>query len=254
MNDQAINRAPAGSDVDVNTSVVLNPLSEVTATPVDETTLQAAGTSPSRGAEPVATDAPWSYNDTQRIVEAVNVLTHYGLPTRLVVEDYLAKLSEQRRQPSDDDLRWQRVEATPIADHISVGNDRPTLDSSAVVGRLYSLTPGQRDFIRDTYNMTPTKLVEVLEVAVFHENPRCIRRVILRSTDHIADPRRTKVINKLVIDHWGHFMSTAKANDDRRRDEAEAKEVTSPKDKATAPASASKTNINLKQLMEEYGV
>lgn len=194
----------------------------------------------------------WSADDHQAIMLSLDTLAHYGLPVGNALARYAEIKEDAQRQPDADDLKWSLEQATIVAEHITLGNDRPTLDCHMVVGRAYSLTPGQRDYIRDHHNMTPAPLVEVIECAVYIGS-QYIRRVTLRSVEHI-DPRRRKVINKFTIDRWGHFMSEALANDKAR---AEAKERAFSERPVKATKGESTTESSRKTLVElmgEYGV
>jgi len=85
--------------------------------------------------------------------------------------------------------RWPLDVPMAIDDHLSLGNDRPTLSCRVEVGRAYALTSGQRDVIRERYGMTPAQLVEVTEVGMF-ANTKYIRRITLQSCEHVDVARR----------------------------------------------------------------
>lgn len=194
----------------------------------------------------------YTHEDEVKIIEALVVLKEYGLPVRVVTEAYQARIEEQRRQPTEDDRRWPWVEPVSIGEHINLGDDRPMLDCGCQVGRMYALTPGQRDYIRDHFNMTPARLVEVHEVALF-PGTRFIRRVTLASAEHV-DPNRKHVMKRFAIDTWGHFMSEAKASDQRRAEAKESVDVVGDVTPTKKPAKASRSIIDMNQLMNEYGV
>jgi len=90
------------------------------------------------------------------------------------------RIEDARVQPTDDDRRWPLSPPEVIGEHLSVGDSRPELSCALVVGRAYSLTPGQRDYVRERFNMTPAPLVRVTEVALY-PGTQLIRRVTLVS-------------------------------------------------------------------------
>lgn len=210
---------------------------------------------------------------------AIRTLGEWGLPTRIVMEALDERLEEQRVQPTEVDRMWPLAGRVSITEHLvpnvkeivtsasgmdvvlSHGGDRerPTLSCRMRVGMAYSLTPGQRDVIRDRFNMTPAPLVEVIECAMYSDNIH-IRRVTLKSCEHV-DPRRRAMMTKFSIDAWGQFCADAKQRD-ADREEAKAgsqAESEAPGDgKTVKPVKATKAPsakaVNLAQLMNEYGV
>lgn len=207
---------------------------------------------------------------------AIRTLGEWGLPTRLVMEALDERLEEQRVQPTEVDRLWPLARRVGITEHLvpnvkevvtsasgvdvvlSHGSaaERPTLSCRMQVGMAYSLTPGQRDVIRDRFNMTPAPLVEVIECAMYEDGVH-IRRVTLKSCEHV-DPRRRAMMTKFSIDAWGQFCADAKQRD-ADREEAKAggpDESEAPGNgKTVKPVKApSAKAANLAQLMNEYGV
>jgi len=210
------------------------------------------------------------------ISDAIGTLGEWGLPTRLVTEALNERLEEQQVQPTEVDRLWPLARRVSITEHLvpnvkevvtsaagvdvvlSHGGDRerPTLSCRMQVGMAYSLTPGQRDVIRDRFNMTPAPLVEVIECAMYSDNIH-IRRVTLKSCEHV-DPRRRAMMTKFSIDAWGQFCADAKQRDADREQakagsqaESEAPDATKATKATKAPSAKA---VNLAQLMNEYGV
>jgi len=189
--------------------------------------------------------------EAQVVIEtALEVLDKWGIPTAVARSHYANALEEWRKQPTDEDRGWPWVEPESIATHVNMGDRRPVLSCKVGVGRAYELSPGQRDFIRDHYNMTPSRLVKVIEVALYPQS-KCIRRVTLVSEEHV-DPRRRKMVVKLSIDNWGRFCAESLANDEARRVETEPVEDDDQPTKAKVKVS--KSQVNLKELFNEYGI
>ena len=205
---------------------------------------------------------------------AIRTLGEWGLPTRLVMEALDERLEEQRCQPTEVDRLWPLARRVGITEHLvpnvkevvtsasgvavvlSHGSaaERPTLSCRLQVGMAYSLTPGQRDVIRDRFNMTPAPLVEVLECAMYEDGVH-IRRVTLKSCEHV-DPRRRAMMTKFSIDAWGQFCADAKQRD-ADREEAKATEQAESEAKGSdkvKPTKIKQSAVNLAQLMNEYGV
>jgi hypothetical protein len=148
--------------------------------------------------------------DAQREIEAAyEVLRTYKIPHTTSYAAFQDMLDAVQRKPDADDFKWPWVASVPISEHVDQGDDRPVLSAQVEIGRAYSLSPAQRDVIRQWFNMTPAPLVEVIDLALFPES-QIIRHIVLRSVEHI-DPRRRRVMNKFTIDRWGRFMSAVAA-------------------------------------------
>lgn len=189
------------------------------------------------------------------VEEALNLLDRVQLPTRIVREALRDRLDDIRRQPTDDDKRWPLEPPLHIAEHVSLGDDRPELSCRLVVGRAYSLTPGQRDVIRERWGMTPAPLIEVVEVALFSES-KYVKRVVLRNCEHVDLSRRRHVVTKLTIDSWGQFMSAAKQKDQEREEAREVVERATEDVLADKPAKGKKPaqTPSVAQLADYYNV
>lgn len=79
-------------------------------------------------------------------------------------------------------------------------------------GYSYSLTPGQRAWLRDNYALTPTKTVTVLELTCWPgtQHPRMIH---LRSDLHVDPRNRRHVLVNAVIRTPGKFFTESAARD-----------------------------------------
>jgi len=219
--------------------------------------------------------APIDTDALVKINEAVGVLNDYGYKTGNIIEWLVHRMEEQKAQPTEVDRLWPwagkgKVSITEhlvpnvkevvtsasgvdvVLSHGSAA-ERPTLSCRMQVGLAYSLTPGQRDVIRDRFNMTPAPLVEVIECAMYADNIH-IRCVTLKSCEHV-DPRRRAMMMKFSIDAWGQFCADAKQRD---ADREEAKSEATGDGKTVKPVKAVKAPsakaVNLAQLMNEYGV
>ena len=179
---------------------------------------------------------------------SIAVLETYKLPVGNVVAALQERLDEAQRQPTVEDMRWPLDVPVFITDHLSLGNDRPTLSCRVEVGRAYALTSGQRSVIREHYGMTPAQLVEVTEVGMF-VGTKYIKRVTLQSCEHV-DLARRHIVKRLVIDDWGHFCELAKASDDLHTKVSAALD----KEKPAVVAKVSKATKSFESLLEEYAV
>ena len=181
-------------------------------------------------------------------------LEFYGAPTQAASEWVEARVERARQGPSEADLRWLVEPADTVTDHLAVdaANDaRPALSCKLVVGRQYSLTPAQRDVVRDWYDMTPAPTVKVASIAL-HEGTQAVKSVLVVSCEHV-DPRRKAMLTQFSITKWGTFCDKVRQREHERAEEllAEAKEHKAPK---VAKPTVTKKAPLLSELMNEYGV
>ena len=198
------------------------------------------------------TEAPKLLADEHidEILAACSLLEWYGLPAHNARQALQERLEDQARVPSDEDRTWRRTPAMDLGEHLKLSpvnkDERPILSTYLVEGRAYSLSPGQRSYIRDTLDMTPARWVKVVEVAMYRGEPDLIKRVTLVSEEHVANDRR-HVVKRFAIDRWGHFMSDSKRRDEERKNGG----ADMVSEKATKQP---KKVIDLMAVMEEYGV
>jgi hypothetical protein len=191
-------------------------------------------------------------DDVKQIRTALETLARYKLPCQGVADAFERMLEEARVKPSEADQRWPLTPPEYVGEHLALGDDRPTLSCRLVAGRSYSLSPGQRDYVRDRFNMTPAKLVKVIEVAVF-PGTQLIRMVRLVSEEHV-DPRRRRMMTKFTIDRWGEFCDQAKANDDARRESTAVEDDDDDQPAKPGKPKRPKNEVRMEELFNEYGI
>lgn len=114
---------------------------------------------------------------------------------------------ESLAKPDEHDLLYTCPTVKPtIAEHVWRGQKQVLSASNAFRGYSYTLSPGQRQWLKDHYGLTPTETVTVIELGLWPENHP--RQLILRSDEHI-DPRRRHVLNKVTLSRPGKFFHEA---------------------------------------------
>lgn len=115
--------------------------------------------------------------------------------------------------PDADDLRYTIRGIPPTTEEHFVDGKPQVLDPYVLwSGFSYTLTPGQRSLLRDTYGMTPTQTVTVASVETWPGtlHPRTMKLV----SDLHVDPRhRTKVLTSCIIRNVGEFFRKAEETD-----------------------------------------
>ena len=97
--------------------------------------------------------------------------------------------------------------------------------ANAFKDRHYSLSPGQRDVLRNRYGLTPAKTIILTDVALF-PGTNIIWSINLRSAEHIDVMRRRHVLSAAVIAPVAKFFDDAQARDkEREHDQLAADEA-----------------------------
>ena len=131
------------------------------------------------------------------------------------------KTAVELGKPSDEDCRYTLPTVPPaIANHLLDGVKEELRPEVLWKGYSYSLTPGQRALLLDTYGLTPSMTITVAEVETWPgtQHPRAMTLV---SDIHIDPRRRRHVLTQCVINEVGKFFMTAQ--------EIDSREITPPK-------------------------
>lgn len=163
-------------------------------------------------------------NAIDQIETALKLLTSQGYDTHAIWEDHNAwLLTLDTRECTDDDRRWATQNPMPstIEEHFVDGEPELLTAARCHVGRQYTLSPGQRDVLRERYGLTPTMTVKATNVELFSAED-VIWSVTLKSTEHV-DPKRRHVLNEVVLCPAATFFRDADIKDKERELEAATK-------------------------------
>jgi hypothetical protein len=164
-------------------------------------------------------------NALAQIETALRCLTSYGYETAPLWKEHHEWLqSTELREPTDDDRHWatRAGEPSSVADHFRDNLPEPLSAAQCWQGRQYTLTPGQRAYLRDRYGLTPTRVVELIEVGLFRSAPTVVHTFVLRSAEHVDEQRRRHVLNAVCITNAAEFFARAAQIDKQREDDATA--------------------------------
>jgi hypothetical protein len=92
-------------------------------------------------------------------------------------------------------------------------------NSTLRVGARLQLSPGQRSTLRERYELTPTKVVEVVNIELF-EGTRMIRELVLRSDLHVSEHQRKHILVHCRISDFGAWYGSSVELDREREAEA----------------------------------
>lgn len=186
-----------------------------------------------------------------KILEAFTFLQSVGIKVSGVLDQYEQDHAEALREPSEADYTFPFKPPLHIGDHLSMGGGRPILDSGLYVGRSYSLSPGQRQTLRDWYDLTPSQTVQVIGFSLFPDG-KCIRQVRLECNIHITEVQRRKhLLLAVTIDHWGVFCRQASQRD---AELAEARTTRTADTTTTVSKPRKPKTASMEDLMAEYMV
>jgi hypothetical protein len=173
----------------------------------------------------------------------LKTLSAYGYDVSAVWAEHNAwLLSLDTRAVTDEDRLWatQLPEPSGMADHFVpvrdatgtiVGSEPELLTAArAHVGRQYTLSPGQREVLRDRYGLTPTMVVVAENVELFPTED-VIWSLTLRSVEHVDPVRRRHVLNSVVLSPASAFFRDSAAKDKAREDDKAEKAEASGKAK-----------------------
>lgn len=189
---------------------------------------------------------------TQQAARHLSVL---GINVSSITTQIEEAREDYNAQPATEDRLFPWVKPDAITEHLLPGGRRTVLTSAIGVGREYELSPGQRDYMRNHYGMTPAQTVEVTTFELYADGKH-IKSVRFRSAEHI-DPQRRHVIRAFAIHNWGRFMTEAKKLDEDRKALANLKVIDGDDD--GKPASVTKSSkvakvSTLVEMMLEYGI
>lgn len=171
--------------------------------------------------------------NTIKINRALADLASEGVPKDIMfpIVEWLARANAEalrdREVPNEDDTRWPLLEPLTIDEHIALRSREKSLiplSCAITEGRAYDLTEAQRAVLREWYNMIPTPTVEVVSLSVFDGSTSALRlakEVILKTTTHRPRGMIENAPRKIVIKHWGRFMSACAAREVEMREERE---------------------------------
>lgn len=116
--------------------------------------------------------------------------------------------------PTEEDMRYVLPTVPPdVATHFVDGTPQELGAAVLWVGYSYTLTPGQRSLLRDTYGMTPTQTVTVERVEAF-TGTQFARVMKLRSDMHVDPKNRRHVLISATINNVAEFFRVARELDD----------------------------------------
>lgn len=150
-----------------------------------------------------------------RIETVLRELDAHGFDTKALWRELSTRVAvHERGTPSEADLRYTCPTVAPdLATHFSEGGVPQELSAGVMwAGYSYTLTPGQRAVLRDTYGLTPTQTVTVdyIEPWPGTQHPRNVK---LRSDIHVDPRHRRHVLTQCVIRDVATFFADAQEHD-----------------------------------------
>lgn len=173
-------------------------------------------------------------NRVASIESALLKLHSHGFDVKALWAEHRKRLAKlDVTELTDEDHTWATVGAkVPLSEHW----ENPLLRASRlVVGRQFTLTPGQRSVLRNRTGLTPTEKIEVTAM-VMYPGTQVVFSMTLRSCLHV-DPRlRKHLLVETVLQPAAEFFRDGKHEDDRLAAEAEKARFTARIDRLLAKA------------------
>jgi len=142
----------------------------------------------------------------------IKYLDSQGLDMKPVWAQFREMVEKERlAQPDVLDLQYICPCVPPvISEHIWRGQKQVLSPTNLFKGYSYTLSPGQRQWLRDNYGMTPTETITILDFGVWPGNHP--KTITLRSDEHV-DPKRRHVLVSATINRPGKFFHEAQQLD-----------------------------------------
>lgn len=173
-----------------------------------------------------------------RIETALRYLESHGLPVGPLWTEHDARIRAlNTAEATDLDRKYELpVDRPTIPEHFLNGRPQVLDASHAWPGYSYSLSPGQRDWLRSNYGLTPTMTVTLITITRW-PGTRHPQMMHLRSDIHIDPRHRKHVLVDAVIREPGRFFTESAARDAEiaaeKLKEAESKPEKAAKARAT---------------------
>lgn len=143
-----------------------------------------------------------------RFRAAVDALDAQGFDTAAIRAEHAAREVRTIRPPSASDIAFPLNTPVSWVPHFKDGQPPVLTNSTLRVGARLQLSPGQRSTLRDRYELTPTRVVEVVNIELF-ENTRYIRELTLRSDIHVSEHQRKHILVHCRISDFGAWYSSS---------------------------------------------
>jgi len=153
-------------------------------------------------------------NHKDRIETALRYLESHGLPVGPLWAEHDARIRAfDTAEATDLDKKYELpVDQPTIPEHFLDGKPQVLDANHAWPGYSYSLTPGQRAWLRDNYGLTPTATVTITGIARW-PGTRHPQMISLRSDIHVDPRQRKHVLVEAVIREPGRFFTESAAHD-----------------------------------------
>ena len=155
----------------------------------------------------------------EKVESTLRWLHSLGLDTSTLWQQHeaLIQLADTETIHPLDTLYELPADRPSVLDHFIDGRPEPLVPSKCWAGYSYSLSPGQRGWLRDVYGLTPTATVTVHEVSPW-PGTRHPRMIHLRSDLHVDPRNRRHVLVSAVIREPGKFWSESAERDAATQD------------------------------------
>jgi hypothetical protein len=166
-----------------------------------------------------------------RFRAAVDTLDAQGFDTAEIRREKAAREVRTIRTPNASDLAFPLNTPASWLPHFVNGQPPVLTNSTLRVGARLQLSPGQRSTLRERYELTPTKVVEVVNIELF-EGTKMIRELVLRSDLHVSEHQRKHILVHCRISDFGAWYGSSVELDREREAEASPRTVGARQEKS----------------------
>src|ERR1035437_7256746 len=153
-----------------------------------------------------------------RYRSAVDTLDEMRFDTTAIRHEHASREASRYRAINESDIAFPLNTPESWLPHFEDGQPPVLTNSTLRVGARLQLSPGQRSTLRDRYELTPTKVVEVTNLELF-EGTRFIRELVLGSDIHVSEHQRKHILVHCRISDFGAWYRSS-VELDKEREEA----------------------------------
>lgn len=165
-------------------------------------------------------------NGIEQIETAIKCLEAYGYDATSIWAEHNEWLkSLDSRKPTDFDAQWatRNQAPAPIEQQYQDGIAAVLSAANCFTDRHFTLSPGQRDVLRERHGLTPAQTIIITHAPTF-PGTNILWQIAIKSAEHIDSRRRKHVLVEAVITPASEFFKVA-ADRDKEREAAKLAEA-----------------------------
>lgn len=157
-------------------------------------------------------------NGIEQIETALKCLESYGYDQTVTWAKHNAWLkSLDTCEPTELDAVWatRNQEPSSTDQHFKDGRPAVLTASDCFVDRQYTLSPGQRETLRERHGLTPAQVIIITHAPTF-KGTNILSQIAIKSAEHIDPRNRRHVLVEAVLTPASEFFRVSAERDKER--------------------------------------